>query len=291
MTDATRAPVPDDSLGLVCPECGYDLRAIPSDRCPECGHAIDRASTSISRIPWSHRRSIGRIRAYWRTNLLVLFRPKRLAEEIARPVSFDDAQRFRHVTVLLAWLPMAAWAVGLVLANWDDATAGLRSTGSRLGWWMEAAIFFSLPGALWLGLAFVTGVASYFFHPPSMPVVQQNRAVALSYYTCAPLAWFWLPAAFDALALALAYQPWAQHGFGEKLEIACIVVAFCLEVATVLFCWLEASKLMGRVTHCGTGRKIAMTLYLPLAWVICCAVALLIPLTVLYVSLVILCFR
>lgn len=291
MTDATGAAAADNPVELICPECGYDLRAITSERCPECGHAIDRAAMSVSRIPWSHRNAIGRSRAYWRTNLLAIFRSKRLAEEIARPVSFADAQRFRHVTILLAWIPMAAWAVGLVLANWDDATAGLRSADSRLGWWMEAAIYVSLLGALWLGLVFVTGVASYFFHPASMPVVQQNRAVALSYYTCAPLAWLWLPAALDAIAIALADQPWAQHGFGEKLGIVCIVVAFCLIVAIVVFCWIRASKLMERVTHCGAGRKIAMTLFLPLAWVICCAVALLIPLTLLYVSLVILSFH
>jgi predicted RNA-binding Zn-ribbon protein involved in translation (DUF1610 family) len=78
----------DGQLQLICPECGYDLRSINSQRCPECGLAIDRATMSVSHLPWSHRQSIGRVRAYWRTNVLVILRPKRLAEEIARPVSF-----------------------------------------------------------------------------------------------------------------------------------------------------------------------------------------------------------
>jgi hypothetical protein len=34
----------------------------------------------------------------------------------------------------------------------------------------------------------MTGLPSYFFHPRHLPLEQQNRAVALSYYTCAPLA-------------------------------------------------------------------------------------------------------
>ena len=34
-------------------------------------------------------------------------------------------------------------------------------------------------------LVLVTGVASYWFHPKSIPVVRQNRTIALSYYGCA----------------------------------------------------------------------------------------------------------
>ena len=96
-------------ITLVCPECGYDLRAIESGRCPECGLEIDRAAMSVSRLPWAHRRKIGRIRAYWRTNRLAIVRRRRLAEEINRPVSFSDARRFLLVTATLAWIPAAAW--------------------------------------------------------------------------------------------------------------------------------------------------------------------------------------
>ncbi len=36
---------------LYCPQCGYNLRGIPEDRCPECGFGYDRGairSESIS---------------------------------------------------------------------------------------------------------------------------------------------------------------------------------------------------------------------------------------------------
>lgn len=32
-------PAADDALN--CPLCGYDLRGLPANRCPECGHAFD----------------------------------------------------------------------------------------------------------------------------------------------------------------------------------------------------------------------------------------------------------
>lgn len=44
ITPAAR-PVPD--LGLTCEECGYPLRGLPDDRCPECGEPFDLAD----RIP------------------------------------------------------------------------------------------------------------------------------------------------------------------------------------------------------------------------------------------------
>lgn len=291
MTDTAGESASNDALERVCPECGYDLRAIPSDRCPECGQAIDRTTLSVSRIPWTHRKQIGRARAYCRTNLLVIFRSKRLPEEIARPVSFADAQRFRHVTVLLAWLPLATWAAGLVLANWDDATADLRSPESRLAWEMEAASLVSLLFALWFALLLISGTASYFFHPRSLSIAHQDRAIALSYYSSAPLAWAWVPAALLGVLAWMSYQEWAQRGFGDKMATLVGCAAFGSVVAIVLLCWLRVVRLMQRVTHCGVGRTIAMTLCLPFSWAICCAVALLIPLTLIYVSLVILSFR
>ena len=55
-------------------------------------------------------------------------------------------------------------------------------------------------GAL-LFFAAATGVPSYFFHPKALPVEMQNRAVALSYYTCGGLAFMVLPALLGVDAL------------------------------------------------------------------------------------------
>src|ERR1700722_6280231 len=92
----------NDSISLVCPSCGYDLRAIPSERCPECGTPIDRSATAVSQIPWAHRKAMGAMRAYWRTLTLATFRIRKLGEEIHRPVSWPDANWFRWITVGIA---------------------------------------------------------------------------------------------------------------------------------------------------------------------------------------------
>lgn len=166
-----------------CPNCGYDLRGGVSDRCPECGHAIDPAALSTSQIPWSHRKTIGLRRAYWRT-LKLLLRPSRtLAAEIARPVDYRDAQYFRFMTILTSSIPMIA-----VLAAWWF-TAGRRER--ELTFIPHALRPLQAAGgcivviaciALIAALTSITGTPSYFFHPRSLPVIQQNRAVALSYY-------------------------------------------------------------------------------------------------------------
>jgi hypothetical protein len=287
MTEPTAATT-QDQTGLVCPECGYDLRGIGSGQCPECGLAIDRAGMSVARIPWAHRNSLGWFKAYWRTNLLVIFRPKRLAEEIARPVSFADAKRFRQVTVFLAWLPMLITCVTVVVMAWGNATAGLHIPTARLGWFLEAGTFIAGLLALWLALLMISGVGSYFYHPASLPIKQQNRAIALSYYTCAPLAWMWVPVALGALWGTIADQDMGKQGFGEKLYA--FGAGASMLVIIILF-WLRTAGLMRKVTHCGTGRSLAMTLYLPFAWWVCFVIALLIPAALLYVSLMILSFR
>src|SRR5688500_6888706 len=90
------APAPNDA-DLFCPGCGYDLRAIDSGRCPECGLPVDRTA-GVSRIPWAHRRRIGWARAYSRTVWLATFRTRKLAAEVERPVDYRAAQQFRLVT-------------------------------------------------------------------------------------------------------------------------------------------------------------------------------------------------
>ncbi len=38
-----------DPLTRFCPVCGYDLRGLPDQRCPECGHAFDPATLPLTR--------------------------------------------------------------------------------------------------------------------------------------------------------------------------------------------------------------------------------------------------
>src|SRR5579884_2943503 len=197
MAESTEAP---DGDALLCPACGYDLRGPIGDRCPECGLTIDRTQLAQSRLPWTHRARIGRGRAYWRTNWLVLRQAKVLASEIDRPVDFRAAQTFRRMTVLFAFIPLLGLGIWFYVRSLDRslwqgfptivarAPALPGPSGTALGWVLEVCCLAAMAVALWLFLLGAAGVASYFYHPRRLPVVRQNRAVALSYYTCAPVA-------------------------------------------------------------------------------------------------------
>src|SRR5687768_16311267 len=76
---------------VFCEACGYSLIGIAADRCPECGAAYDPNELPFARIPWLHRRRIGRLRAYAATVWGVLWRPRRFAEELCRPVRVSAA--------------------------------------------------------------------------------------------------------------------------------------------------------------------------------------------------------
>src|SRR5438477_13137741 len=107
----TAPPVP---FGRFCPDCGYDLRGLSSERCPECGLSIDAAMVE-SPIPWAHRARIGRLRAFRRTVILATFRPKRLAAAVAVTVDYADARLFRRLVVLQVSLPFVIALIGVFI--------------------------------------------------------------------------------------------------------------------------------------------------------------------------------
>lgn len=279
---------PAEANELVCPGCGYELRGIASDRCPECGLEVDRATMSVSRLPWAHRKQIGRFRAYWRTNLMAIFRPGKIAEEMNRPVSFKDSQRFRRVTVMLAWVPLALWGIGLLIANPDILGFPLDHPRG-LGWWLEAVIVLAAIFSSWLFLLMISGAGSYFFHPRSMPVVRQNRAVALSYYACAPLAWLWLAGALFGVSAWLVSGPY--RAASDRVGFGFMLAGLFVPVAVVVLFWFRVIILMRRMTHCGMGRTLALAIYLPVSWLLLYQISAVIPLAVFLVSLIILSFR
>jgi predicted amidophosphoribosyltransferase len=113
--------------GLFCPDCGYDLQAIESERCPECGLIIDRTALGQSVIPWLHRSSIGRFRAFWRTVNMATFRPRQLAQELVQPARFRDAVLFRRLVVLDALIPLGLIFTGGYLALLNESGGGVWS--------------------------------------------------------------------------------------------------------------------------------------------------------------------
>jgi hypothetical protein len=312
--DATpEAAVPPDAPGtthppedLYCPECGYNLHALDGiDRCPECGLRIDRLGFARSRVPWVHRRHVGRIRAYWRTVWLATLRPRELAAEAARRVNYTDAQRFRWVTAFVAAAPVMAGLVAAMVIYGSPAFFSVINPAVFPRWAMggnPSALFdFLIPwdaGATWppvlplaalLAFVFVTGVATYWFHPRTIPVVHQNRAIALAYYGCGPLALVSVPAlAFIALALmkdaGLDNQANASWAVVRVVEIFTWVTGLLVVAAF----WRSTMVLLHRTTESKVSRLISAGLLIPLQWVCCAALVLVVvPWVVGYLRLVV----
>lgn len=305
---AATVAIPDDA-DLFCPECGYALRGIEGiARCPECGFPIDRADIARSQIPWAHRRHVGRFRAYWRTLWLATLRPRRLAAEASRRVDYPAAQRFRLVTTVLAAAPFVAGVItAFVIAHGAGAFAVLSPavipawalSGRPAPWldlfipWESGLTFLPVPPlAILLLFLLLTGVHTYWFHPRRLPVVRQNRAVALAYYGGAPLALVVIPALL-CVAVAVMHatqlndnnQAWAVV---RVTEIATILAAF----AVVALTWRSVMTLLSRTTQPGLGRLLLAGALIPLTWVLCAALALFaFPWVIGYVRLVITSLR
>jgi hypothetical protein len=176
------APLP---VGAICPDCGYDLRGSTSARCPECGFALAPFRlSSAPLLPWTMRRQIGWIRAYWRTVWLMFRYPQRVCMETARPVSYADAQWFRWITTVIV-LATCVVATPLVAEI-------ARQRGAEIGPWTLACVYATLLSLV----IFTPGMVSYAFQRRGMSIERQNRAIALSYYLMGPLT-------LTPLALAL----------------------------------------------------------------------------------------
>jgi hypothetical protein len=139
-------------------------------------------------------------------------------------------------------------------------------------WDAGAALAPVLPLAVLLAIVFVTGVASYWFHPRALSVVRQNRAVALSYYGCAPLAFASIP----VLAL-IAVLIMKEAGLDDQANASWTVVrlleitAGVVSLLVVGSMWRSTLTLLSRTTHSGTGRLVLAGLLVPLTWALCFA--------------------
>ena len=93
-----------DAPDRLCERCGYDLRDLPQERCPECGLAFDARAAPTPRIPWLRRRRVGAVVAFWQTVLMATFSPRRFAAEFmsATRVATADARSFGRRCVALA---------------------------------------------------------------------------------------------------------------------------------------------------------------------------------------------
>ncbi len=251
---------------LYCQDCGYNLRGLTSMRCPECGESLDAVRAMEPRLPWTHRKTLGRFRAYWKTVYFVTFRTRLFAEELARPVSYRDAQRFRWATLLHIYLPLV---VATVCVYWLYAPGPgpVRQFAPRLEQALASVwpcAVFHLGLLIWLATA--TGLAGYFYHPRDVPVRQQNRAIALSYYTLAPLAWIAAPLMFALAGAWLAETGWLKKPPEEGIPMGLILFAIALFLLE-LTAWVSVSaEFARRVLPRHTTRRAVVVLSLPVLW-------------------------
>ncbi len=204
-------------LDLFCQKCGYNLRGNESERCPECGAAADLDALSQPQIPWVYRKGRGLFRAYWQTVWLVMFHPRRLHEEMSRDVSEDHARKFRRATLLCVVLPLllvinGVYYVGVITGSLLlDLTIALSVFGT-------AAVALA---CAWLFMWAVSSIAGDFLRDARIAPEMQDRAVALSYYTCAPM----LGMPLVGLINILAQIPGNGLILGSTLEMAAILIA------------------------------------------------------------------
>jgi hypothetical protein len=186
--------------GLYCPGCGYDLRGLASDRCPECGLAIDTTLSGI--IPWERRKSIGYFRSFFRTLTLATFRPTRLALATGSPIDLRSARLFRWIVRMMVIVPtVSLFAFALFL---NGGTSALITIGSPVQtstdpfwepqflWTVGATLWPVLPIGFILFAILATGISHWSWVGRLEPV-RRNRAMAFTFYLCSPLGWIWIP--------------------------------------------------------------------------------------------------
>lgn len=262
---------------VLCQECGYNLRGLTRNRCPECGGNIASVRLEVSQIPWARRKEIGWLRAYWRTVWWTSIHYKRFCEEIIRQVTYRDSQLFRGITIGFAYLPLFVFTILLYVRP-----------GARPRWLTDLnpildmvwpVVLFQL---LVIGLLFMmTGVASYFFEARDLPAKQRNNAIAMSYYCCGSLAWMLLPALLAWVAPLT--RPISQ--FGPPL-LSLIALFWGLTLFVVW--WLDLIHTVRRVLPHRPRRAVAVVFLLPAVWFACVVIAAgIIPFIAAYIYLLI----
>lgn len=293
--------------GLFCPTCNYDLRAITSDRCPECGMQIERDRREMPLLPWSHRKTIGTLRAYFKTATLAVLHPARLAREALRPVHLADAKEFRRTTVLIAYTPLLVLMVfGIAFIHYGAPGSGTLFNFTRgtiwdfqsmplyrlatphdwMGWTAEACVSIVAAGALWFFLTSASRLAALFFYSSGIPPERQARYMLLSLYTSAPLCLLPIPLIILSLTsrLPARYSPFLVIEF--SLYRVCLIVGAGGLVLLLLAWWVATLILLQRSTFCGAGRLVLTAASWPLATLLLAAVCLLSVLAAMFVSIV-----
>jgi hypothetical protein len=215
----------------------------------------------------------------------VTLREPKLHEAFADRVRYRDARRFQlaviaHLLVPLVVVAGLAFLMRTLLADADAATPNPRyeladdpyaylamwaGESTRAGWPIAvgAALFL-------IFLLALTGVPSYFFHPRRLPVHLQNNALALSYYTCAPIAWAIPSHLLLVVLLAIIVDVWDRADAGTGLSRTDTnIAAGAMTIVTVFAAWWLVLLRLARVTMRSLPwRQPIIGLAVPILWLL-----------------------
>ena len=256
--------VPDE-YDVFCEACGYSLAGLTGDRCPECGARFEPKGLPYARIPWLHRKRLGRGNAYFRTVLMVCFFPARFARELCRPVriSASDARRFRHETMLLPTALTGLVMLALVVAAIRNYI--LVSPLSPVDLVFIAVSAVALLGAVHLFLYFATDMPLFIWK--GLPAVKPAELSPVHQYACAPLAFSPL------LLLLLIYLIIQRESSVTTTRMVFTVIALAVAMVVPLWLWIVALVLMKVSTSAPLRRVLLLAIYLPVHWFVMLALS------------------
>lgn len=260
----TQPADPTADLALYCPSCMYDLRGLSGEQCPECGAKLDREKLAKSSIPWVQREGLW-IGALMKTAWLATFKTQLFCHEIARPVSLKDARQFRRLIAALIVVAIAG-VLGVLLPGVEDVRDPMEELLQHQPM-LLLLLCLMMAGLTWLFVLAFTGVHTYWFHPKEISVEQQNRAVALSYYACAPLLAL-VPA---SIAFGLAFIVGTMNDNYESVmmaSLAVVIALFAFSLAALsLIAYLFVCANMARfAAHRSGVARLTIWLGLPPLW-------------------------
>lgn len=203
----------------VCPECGYSLRKLQADRCPECGVAFPTKSRVFrrwagQRLNWERVQRGNFLFAYLKTVLTIVFWPWGAARGVAIPDRLPRA--IRWATVHLVLLALAGVALGSSLyfshwiqrkvmgtPGWPGGVSGAYEpstfrvalwAGQSFGAWLVALAALPLLG---IGLGYVSPgrhpAASRAIAKWSLYISIVLAGLFVAIYTAQFLNWLWFP--------------------------------------------------------------------------------------------------
>ena len=136
----------------VCPECGYSLRGLTGDRCPECGEPFLTTQRTfrrwaLRRIPWDRRHRTGLIRAYVATFLLILLCPWKAAKGVVIPDRWGRAVRWAIAHTGVAAVLASVMTDRHIAAHWLGALFDPRSA-TEMSELLQTPMAWTLPWAI-----------------------------------------------------------------------------------------------------------------------------------------------